>query len=86
MANIHEVRAGVVQASQKAQESLGALQQAQSHIEEGQQMLQRATEGTGQSDAQEAIAHLQQAVSGINDVQQLIHAAVSTAEGTAQRL
>jgi uncharacterized protein YoxC len=86
MASIEEVRAGIAQAGQKAQESLDALQQAQSHIEEAQQLLQRVTEGTSQADAQEAVAQLQQAANSINDVQQLVQAAVSTAEGTAQRL
>jgi uncharacterized coiled-coil DUF342 family protein len=86
VANIDEVRAGIAQANQKAEESLGALQQAQSHIEEAHQLLARVTEGTSQSDAQEAVSQLQQAASSINDVQQLVQAAVSTAEGTAQRL
>jgi uncharacterized phage infection (PIP) family protein YhgE len=86
MASIDEVRAGITQATQKAEQSLGALQQAQSHVEEAQQLLQRVTEGTSQADAQEAVSQLQQAASSINDVQQMVQAAVSTAEGTAQRL
>jgi methyl-accepting chemotaxis protein len=86
MASIEEVRAGISLATQKAEESLGALQQAQSHLEEAQGSLTRVTEGSAQSDAQEANAQLQQAVSSISEVQQLVRTAVSTAEGISQRL
>jgi hypothetical protein len=86
MASIEEVRSGIALAGQKASESLGALQQAQSHIEEAQQVLQRHTEGTQQADAQDAVSQLQQAASSINEVQQLVQSAVSSAEGVSQRL
>jgi uncharacterized coiled-coil DUF342 family protein len=86
MVSFSELDADIVQAARKAEESLGALQQAQTHIEEAQQLLQRASEGTRQSDAPEAISQLQQAANAINDVQQLVQAAVSTTEGVSQRL
>jgi hypothetical protein len=86
MASIEEVRAGIALATQRASESLGALTQAQSHIEEAQQALQRVTEGTSQADAQDAVAQLQQAATSVNEVQQLVQSAVSTAEGISQRL
>jgi uncharacterized phage infection (PIP) family protein YhgE len=86
MASIEEVRAGIALATQKASESLGALKQAQSHIEEAQQALQQVTEGTSQADAQDAVAQLQQAANSVNEVQQLVQSAVSTAEGISQRL
>lgn len=86
MASIGEVQSDIAQANQKASDSLGMLQQAQSHIEEAQAMLQRASDGSSQSDVQEANSQLQQAASSLNDVQQLVQAAVSTAEGISQRL
>jgi len=42
MASIEEVRGGIAQANDKAQESLGALQQAISSIDEVQQNVQAA--------------------------------------------
>ncbi|HEY2203442.1 MAG TPA: hypothetical protein VGH99_03040 [Pseudonocardia sp.] len=86
MASIEEVRSGIALATQKASESLGALQQAQSHLEEAQASLARVTEGTAQSDAQNANAQLQHAAQSVNEVQQLVHSAISSAEGVSQRL
>ena len=54
MASIEEVRAGIGQANDKAQESLGALQQAHSSLEQAQGLLQRSTEGSSQADVNEA--------------------------------
>jgi hypothetical protein len=42
MASIEEVRAGIGQANDKAQESLGALQQAHSSLEQAQGLLQQS--------------------------------------------
>ena len=67
MASIDEVRAGISQATDKAQESLGALQQAHSSLEEAQGLLSRAVEGSGQADAQEATGHLAQAIGTITE-------------------
>jgi methyl-accepting chemotaxis protein len=86
MASIDEVRAGIALANQKASESLGALQQAHSQLEEAQASLTRVTEGSGQSDVHDANGQLQQAVQSISEVQQLVRSAISTAEGISQRL
>ena len=86
MASIEEVRAGIALATQKAAESLGALQQAQAQLEEAQASLAQVTEGTSQSDAREANDRLQHAARSVNEVQQLVHSAISTAESVAQRL
>jgi ATP/maltotriose-dependent transcriptional regulator MalT len=86
MASIEEVRAGIALANQKASESLGALQQAHSQLEEAQQSLTRVTEGSGQSDVHDANGQLRQAVQSISEVQQLVRSAISTAEGISQRL
>jgi len=86
MASIEEVRSGITLANQKASESLGALQQAHSQLEEAQSSLTRVTEGSGQADVNEANGQLQQAVQSISEVQQLVQTAISTAEGISQRL
>ncbi|HWN35761.1 MAG TPA: hypothetical protein VNP03_23630 [Pseudonocardia sp.] len=86
MASIEEVQSGIALANQKASESLGALQQAHSQLEEAQQSLTRVTEGSGQADVNEANGQLQQAVQSISEVQQLVRSAISTAEGISQRL
>ena len=65
MASIEEVRAGIDAAKEKASESLGALQQAQSALEEAQAQMQQVTEGSGQADVSEANAMLAQAVTSI---------------------
>ena len=61
MASIEEVRAGIAAANDKASESLGALQQAHSSLEQAQGTLMRATEGSGQADVSEANGLLAQA-------------------------
>ncbi|HEX4246915.1 MAG TPA: hypothetical protein VH008_03545 [Pseudonocardia sp.] len=86
MASIEEVRSGIALANQKASESLGALQQAGSQLEEAQQSLTRVTEGSQQADVNEANGQLQQAVQNISEVQQLVRSAISAAEGISQRL
>lgn len=86
MASIEEVRAGIGLANDKASESLGALQQAHSSLEQAQGLLQRATEGSSQADAPEATGLLTQAMGSINEVQQSVQAAIQAAEGVANRL
>ena len=86
MASIEEVRAGIAQATDKASESLGALQQAHSALEEAQSALMRVTEGSTQADVSEANGLLAQAVGSITDVQQAVAAAIRAAEGVAGRL
>jgi hypothetical protein len=86
MASIDEVRAGISQANDKASESLGALQQAHSSLEQAQGMLLRATEGSTQADASDANGLLAQAVGSILEVQQQVASAIQAAEGVAARL
>lgn len=86
MGSIEEVRAGIALANDKASESLGALQQALSGVEQAQAALQRVTEGSSQSDASEANNLFAQAASTIRDAQQIVSAAISAAEGVANRL
>lgn len=86
MASIEEVRAGIAMANDKASESLGALQQAHSSLEQAQGALMRVTEGSGQADVSEANGLLAQAVNSITDVQQAVASAIQASEGVANRL
>jgi uncharacterized phage infection (PIP) family protein YhgE len=86
MASIEEVRAGIAQANDKASESLGALQQAHSSLEQAQGELQRVTEGSTQADVSEANGLLAQAVGSISEVQHAVQAAIQASEGVANRL
>jgi hypothetical protein len=86
MASIEEVRAGIALANDKASESLGALQQAHSSLEQAQGALMRVTEGSSQADVNDANGLLAQAVGAIQEVQQSVAAAIQAAEGVAARL
>jgi hypothetical protein len=86
MASIEEVRAGIALANDKASESLGALQQAHSSLEQAQGELQRVTEGSTQADVSEANGLLAQAVGSIGEVQNQVQAAIQASEGVANRL
>jgi hypothetical protein len=86
MASIEEVRAGIALANDKASESLGALQQAHSSLEQAQGALARVTEGSSQADVSEANGLLAQAVGSINEVQQAVQAAIQASENIANRL
>lgn len=86
MASIGEVQSGIALANQKASESLGALQQAHSQLEEAQNSLTRVTEGSAQSDVNDAVNQLQHAISSLSEVQNQVRSAIDTAEGISQRL
>ncbi len=86
MASFEEVRAGIALANDKASESLGALQQAHSALEQAQGMMLRVSEGSGQADVSEANGLLAQAVGSVLEVQQAVAAAIQASEGVAARL
>jgi hypothetical protein len=86
MASFEEVRAGIALANDKASESLGALQQAHSALEQAQGMMLRVSEGSGQADVSEANGLLAQAVGSVVEVQQAVAAAIQASEGVAARL
>jgi hypothetical protein len=86
MASIEEVRAGITQANEMASESLGAIQQAHSSLEQAQGLLMQATEGSNQGDVSEANGLLAQAVDSLAEVQQQVSAAIQASEGVANRL
>ncbi len=86
MASFEEVRAGIAQANDEASESLGALQQAQSSLEQAQAMMLKVSEGSSQADVSETNALLAQSVDSVTEVQQAVQAAIQAAEGVANRL
>ncbi len=86
MASVEEVRASIAVANDKASESIGALQQAHSALEQAQGMLLKASEGSTQSDFSEANGLLTQAVGSVREVQQAVHAAINASESAAARL
>jgi len=86
MASVEEVRAGIAQANQQANESMAALQQASTALEQAQSSLTMVTQGSGQPDAEQANGLLAQAVSSITEATQSVRAAISTAESYAARL
>ncbi|MBE9373988.1 hypothetical protein IQ251_05960 [Saccharopolyspora sp. HNM0983] len=86
MAGVEEVRAGINLATQKASESIAALQQAAMSLEEAQQALVSATQGSGQQEVQHAHGMLAEAIQTITGAQGTVNACITTAEGYADRL
>jgi F0F1-type ATP synthase membrane subunit b/b' len=86
MAGVEEVRRGIDVAKRKSEESLSALHKAEQDLEEAQEALAHATDGTGQDDMQQATGMLLEAIRTINDTKGTIQGVVSTAEGYEGRL
>lgn len=86
MAGVEEVRAGIALANQKASESVAALQQASMSLEEAQQALADATQGSGQEEILQAHGMLAEATQSLSGVQGTINASISSTEGYAGRL
>jgi hypothetical protein len=86
MASVEEVRAGIAQANEQASNSIAALQQASSALEQAQGALTMVTQGSAQPDAEQANGLLAQAVRAITEATQSVTAAISTAESYAARL
>lgn len=86
MAGVEEVRAGITLANQKASESIAALQQASLALEEAQQALASATQGSAQEEIQHAYGMLAEATQSLNGVQGTINASITSAESYAGRL
>lgn len=86
MAGVEEVRAGIALANQKASEGIAALQQAGLALEEAQQALANATQGSSQEEIQHAYGMLAEANQSLNGLQGTINASISSAEGYAGRL
>lgn len=86
MAGVEEVRRGIAVAKRKSEDSLGALHQATLALEEAQQALASATDGTGQDDMQQANGMLLEAIQSISGTQGTINAVISAAEGYEGRL
>ncbi len=86
MAGIDEIRAGIALANEKASASIAALQQAALALEEAQQSLTRATEGSSQHEVSQAHGLLAEALQGINGLQSTVQASISSADQYSSRL
>lgn len=86
MASVEEVRAGIARANQQATESIAALQQASSALEQAQGSLTMVTQGSGHSDAEQANSLLADAVRSVGEIAQTVNAAISKAESYAAAL
>ncbi|GAA0511932.1 hypothetical protein GCM10011581_02180 [Saccharopolyspora subtropica] len=86
MAGVEEVRAGIALANQKMQEGIAALQQTNLVLEEAQQALVSATQGSTQEEMQHAHGMLAEAMQTINGVQGTLQATIASTEGYAGRL
>ncbi|MCC5697903.1 MAG: hypothetical protein ABS918_00625 [Saccharopolyspora rectivirgula] len=86
MAGVEEVRAGIALATQKAAEGVAALQQAALALEEAQQTLVAATEGTSQEEILHAHGLLAEAIQSISGAQGTVNACITAAENYAGRL
>lgn len=84
--SLQEVRAGIAAANEKLNEALGAVNQAHDAAEEAQGMFITATEGSGQGDVTSAVSMVAQSVNDLEAVRGYISAAMSEAEGVANRL
>lgn len=86
MAGFDEDRAVMSGAHDKAQQSLGPLEQAHSSIEDARAMLLQITETSAQAEAHDVLAQFSRAMELIVQAQQAVSAAVQTSEGVATRL
>lgn len=86
MAAVEEVRAGIALASQKASEGIAAIQHASLALEEAQQALAQATQGSGQEEIHHATGMLAEALQSLGGVQGTVNASINSAEGYAGRL
>lgn len=86
MASIEEVRAGIAAANDQASQSLGALQQAHSSIEQAQGIMMRVSQGSAQADVSDVNGMLAHAAGSVIEVQQMVTSAIRTAESVGARL
>ncbi|MCO1578309.1 hypothetical protein M8C13_21380 [Crossiella sp. SN42] len=86
MASVEQVRNGILQANEKAQESLGALQAASTAIEQAKGALLQVVQGSNQPEAEQAAGMLDQAMANLTETHQQVTQAINTAEGYASRL
>ena len=86
MAGVEEVRRGIAVAKQKSEDSLSALHQATLALEEAQEALAAATEGTGQDDMQQATGMLLEALQSVSGTKGTVNQVISAAEGYEGRL
>jgi len=86
MPNIEEARAGVMGAKSTGESALAELAQAHSSLEDTQNALRNATEGSNQPEADQAHGLLAEAMNKIDEARQQVASALAEFEGVATRL
>jgi len=86
MPNIEEARAGVMGAKSTGESALAELAQAHSSLEDTQNALRHATEGSNQPEADQAHGLLADAMSKIDEARQQVASALAEFEGVGARL
>jgi len=86
MPNIEEARAGVMGAKSTGESALAELAQAHSALEDTQNALRHATEGSNQPEADQAHGLLAEAMSKIDEARQQVASALAEFEGVGARL
>jgi len=86
MSSIEEVRTGIAAANDQASQSLGALQQAHSSIEQAQGIMMRVSQGSAQADVSDVNGMLAHAAGSVVEVPQMVTSAIRTAESVGARL
>lgn len=86
MAGVEEVRAGIALCNEKASEGIAALQQATLVLEEAQQALATAIQGSAQDEMQQTYGMLAEVTQTIGGAQGTINVCISSTESYVGRL
>lgn len=86
MAGVEEVRAGIALANEKATEGIAAVQHAKLVLEEAQQALATATQGSTQEEIQQVNGMLAQATESLAEIQGTINTCMYSTAGYVERL
>ncbi|OLR92130.1 hypothetical protein [Actinokineospora bangkokensis] len=86
MAGVEEIRAAILQATEKAQSSIAAITQASLQLDEARSALLNATQGSTQVEVSQSQGLLAEALQTLQGVQTTIQSGIASAEGYAARL
>ena len=86
MSGVDEIRQGIQVASQKAEQGVAAITEAELQLEDARNTLQTATEGSAQVEVAQAQSALTEAINALGGARASIQAAVASAEAYSARL
>lgn len=84
--SVEQVRASILNAREKATESIAALQQASMALEEAQQIFSQATVGSNHQEVSQVHGMFAEALQGIGNTRGLIQHGAASAESYAAKL